>query len=1261
MSRLRITQSTAGEDRYRIDLEFEGDGGPRQTATAEFDFQMTEQDQADLRWYLEDFLQYPQDPAPAVAARVEGRMVEIGAELFRSVFQVGEDARELWSGLRAKLDDTHVEVITSVEAATAIPWELIRDPRTDTPLALRASAFVRAQPNAAQRPDLPKTEEGSIRILLVICRPGADDDVPFRSVASRLIKGLTEEASATFQLDVLRPPTFERLALVLRRAKAERKPYHVVHFDGHGMYTEVPEPAKIAEWLKRLSSILLTGPRTGKHGFLLFENPGHKDNAQLVDGPTLGKLLVETDVPVLVLNACRSAHAEVETEPEQARDDATANPHAQVRAIGSLAQEVMDAGVAGVVAMRYNVYVVTAAQFVADLYATLVRGQTLGAAVTMGRKQLAAAPDRTIAYDPRPLQDWCVPIVYESAPIALFPKKKADGLKIVIQAGDTTAGRGSLDERLPRPPDAGFFGRDETLLALDRAFDTQSIVLLHAYAGSGKTSTAAEFARWYALTGGVAGPVLFTSFEQYTTLPRMLDRIGEVFGSALERGGTHWLALDDAERRDVALQVLKQVPVLWIWDNVEPIAGFPEGTPSAWTATEQAALADFLRDARPTQAKFLLTSRRDERTWLGDLPSRIKIGPMPMQERVQLARALAEKHGKRITDVKDWRPLLRFTDGNPLTTTVLVGQALRDGLTTKEQIEDFVSKLRAGEAKFDDEASEGRTKSLGASLSYGFEHAFTENERRQLALLHLFQGFVDVDVLKTMGHPEADWCLPVVQGLTREAGIALLDRAAEVGLLTPHGNGYYTIHPAVPWFFKSLFDAYHAEHVACEPNDGPDAEHIRPVSPTRAFVEAMGRLGDYYSVQYEGGNRDVITAIAAEEANLLLTRDLARKNSWWHRVISAMTSLNKLYNQTGRRAEWARLVDEIVPDFVDPTTDGPRLGREEEWSFVTQFRVRLAREKKAWAEAERLQRACADWNRRQAEEVVSRYQDRKELTSVPDDMETDGLEPRSMQAGETPVLRERLNAVVTLLTIADRNCIRSLATSLYELGENQRERKEPDCTVLYEESLDLAEQIGDRVGADCCAYNLGTAYKDIPAIRDLEQAEYWYRRSLDFADKRDRLSQGKTHNQLGAVAFERFEEALVASKPEVELLRHLNAAQESHYLALDLLPDTAVDDLAIAYNALGAINASDGDIDRALPHFRKAISYFERAGNFFDAAGTRFNVALALARFGRVADSRVYAIAARDGFASYGGAAVDCVQQAQQLIEQIELDADQNS
>ena len=43
---------------------------------------------------------------------------------------------------------------------------------------------------------------------------------------------------------------------------------------------------------------------------------------------------------------------------------------------------------------------------------------------TLSRKQLADQPLRGIAYDPRPLQDWPLPVVYEAAPIALFPRRR---------------------------------------------------------------------------------------------------------------------------------------------------------------------------------------------------------------------------------------------------------------------------------------------------------------------------------------------------------------------------------------------------------------------------------------------------------------------------------------------------------------------------------------------------------------------------------------------------------------------------------------------------------------------------------------------------------------------------------------------------------------------------------------------------------------------------------------------------------------------
>lgn len=441
------------------------------------------------------------------------------------------------------------------------------------------------------------------------------------------------------------------------------------------------------------------------------------------------------------------------------------------------------------------------------------------------------------------------------------------------------------------------------------------------------------------LTCGVNGPVLFTSFEQYNQLARVLDKIRDVFGRILEGAGVHWLTLTDEQRRDVALQILRIYPVLWVWDNVESVEGFPSGTKSDWSPEEQKELSDFLRDAGDTKAKFLLTSRLDESKWLGDLPARILVPPMPMQERGELARAVAERRGKRFRDVEDWTPLLRFTQGNPLTITVLVGQALRDGLETKTDIKSFVAELQAGTADIEEDEREGRSKSLGASLRYGFEHAFDEEELKRLALLHLFQGFVDVDVLRMMGNPEYEWSLPEIRGLTRDCWTLLLDRAAEVGLLRSHGGGYYSVHPALPWYFKNLFEERY-------PSDEGAA---------RAYVYAVGSLGDYYWKQYQNGNKDVIYALEAEEPNLLHARRLAIERGWFEQVIRSMQGLDQLYDQTGRTAEWRRLVEEIVPYFVDAETDRPLSGLEDLWSLVTEYRVRIAREMHQWEEAMRLQ------------------------------------------------------------------------------------------------------------------------------------------------------------------------------------------------------------------------------------------------------------------------------------------------------------------
>lgn len=874
MLTLHVAQSRLDDGRHRVQLEVRGDGAP-QVAVSEFRWDVDAVDGERVRWYLEDFLEYPLDPAPRIASGVEGRLTQLGRHLFDAVFS-SRDAVKLWARIQEQLPRLRVEVASEIDEATTLPWELIRDPDTDTPIALQAASFVRVNfsPATPVRRAAPGGER--LRVLLVICRPEREMDVPFRSVARHLVR-LAESAPQALAVDVLRPATFAALAARLEAAAGTGEPYQVVHFDGHGSYLDLDTMAKNAEerragggfsphryeWWSRVSPL-----RPGRHGYLLFEDPDTVDNRQYVDGPALGALLARTGVSVLVLNACRSAYAQAPTQPAAEGDAAAADVHSRVRAYGSLALEVSDAGVPGVVAMRYSVYVVTAAQFVADLYQALLGGQPLGAAVGVGRRQLAADPMRAIAFDPRPLQDWCVPVVYEALPVPLFEASADRQVKLAVpEAGQVAAGVVGL----PRP-EVGFFGRDETLLALDRAFDTQGVVLLHAYAGAGKTSTAAEFAAWYQATGGLshpqlgAGPVLFSSLERHTTLPMLLNQLADapVIDALLKANGVAWQALTDAQRRTVAVQLLRQVPLLWFWDNVEPVAGFPTGTPSAWTPAEQAELASFLHDLTCTKAKVLLTSRRNERAWLGNLPARVELPPMPMQEATQLTQALAGRHGHRITDVAAWRPLLGYAAGNPLTITVLVGQSLREHLTSREQIEAFVDRLRAGQTQMDDDRQQGRSQSLGASLAYGFTRAFTDTERQQLALLHLFQDTVTVDALIYMGHPELEVSVAALHGLTRRTGMALLDKAADTGLLTALGGGCYRIHPALPWYLTKLFTTTHGVQGS-----------LAATRATHAYTTAIADLGGYCHKQYIDGHHRVVNALGAQEANLLHARALA--------------------------------------------------------------------------------------------------------------------------------------------------------------------------------------------------------------------------------------------------------------------------------------------------------------------------------------------------------------------------------------------------
>jgi tetratricopeptide (TPR) repeat protein len=453
-----------------------------------------------------------------------------------------------------------------------------------------------------------------------------------------------------------------------------------------------------------------------------------------------------------------------------------------------------------------------------------------------------------------------------------------------------------------------------------------------------------------------------------------------------------------------------------------------------------------------------------------------------------------------------------------------------------------------------------------------------------------------------MAYPDVEWCLTSVRGLTPERATLLLDRAAELGLLDAHGGGYYGIHPALPWYFRDLFErSYPAEA----------ADRAR-----RAFVEAMGILGNEYLRQFEHGESQFMFFLMAEEDNLLAAWRLAREHGWGGGVTSAMQGLRRLYEYTGRHAAWRLLVKTTVPDFIDPATDGPLPGREEDWSLVTGYRVHLALKERDWAEAERLERPRVDWNRKRTRSALE-------------------TEPEAR-------------------TDIQRNTIRTFATVIEELAYVQFQNGDPACASTYREAFDLYNAIDDTAAQSICAFNLSRAYVWGTHLRDLDEAERWARKSFDLRPLDDPIGRSDMLSQLGLVFFQRFLDARAANRPVEQLASFFADAGKAYEQALETLPEGAITHRKYIHDALGDLYLSISDFDYALQHYRQASRYHERANDQFDTAVSRYKAAGALVGAGQLDDARSYADAALANYQTLGDRAAAEIQKTQRLIAEID-------
>jgi hypothetical protein len=502
----------------------------------------------ELSWYLERYSMWPTGVFKQRAQRVEEQLPEWGKSLYDALLNddsprrvlgawessVGGRARRFTVFVDSQLvkgskEKKQAEANEAASLLLGLPWELLCD---DGGYLFQGARPVRVRRRLPNRRSLDSmVSEPPIRILLVSPRP--EDDragyIDHRISALPLVTAL-EGLGHLAKLTVLTPPTFPAFVEELQRGQEAGTPYHVVHFDGHGVFR-----------------------RDLGLGGLCFEAPGDKEKlekrgSKIIDARELAGVVRDFRIPLFFLDACESATAE---------QDPTA----------SVAAALLDQGVGSVAAMSHAVLVETARRFVEGFYRELAKGSGVGKAMLAGQRVLKNDCFRMKIFGAGSLemQDWFVPVLYQ--------EKEDIRLLTRVPGRDVSAiDRQVLKKRfgeLPAVPDHHFIGRSRELLRLERILEQKSYAVVCGQGGEGKTTLAAELGRWLVRTNRFYRAV-FVCMEDIYDVRTVVDRIGRqlVPGYAVSEYSPKELltkALHPIERQ------LRNQRTLIILDNLESI------------------------------------------------------------------------------------------------------------------------------------------------------------------------------------------------------------------------------------------------------------------------------------------------------------------------------------------------------------------------------------------------------------------------------------------------------------------------------------------------------------------------------------------------------------------------------------------------------------------------------------------------------------------------------------------------------------------
>ncbi len=1138
-------------DRLLVDLDTDGqarvatwpDGGlPEEVSRAPLEWPLNADALEDLRWYLEDYLLAPygvwEDHGPAVREKLP----QWGERVFGSVFSDGP-ARFAYERAR----DRGLEVIfrSTDPGLLGLPWELMRD--GNGPVAMGAGGISRSL-RVADGAGTLEVPGGKLRVLMVISRPEGTKDVGYQMVARPLLERLAA-VRGEVNLTVLRPPTFDALRQMVNDAAESGEPFHVVHFDGHGAMLGRPAGGEPIAG----RPAMMNGPG---EGVLAFEKP--VGGSDLISAAKVAQVLADGKVPVVVLNACQSGAVGKELE-------------------ASVATALLKAGCAAVVAMAYSVYAVAAAEFMAAFYESLFAGQSVGQAVTVGRKRLFEHDGRPSPKGDMPLADWLVPVHYLRREVR-FPDART-----CSQAAAPSLNE-ALDQLRAAPPDAEaaqdplaavdgmFVGRDDLFYQLEAAARRQRVVVLTGPGGTGKTELAKGFARWWRDTGGTSDPqlVVWHSFEPGVA---SFGLDGVITGIGLGTFGTDFAPLETPQRLDAVKRLLTQYRCLLVWDNFESVTEMPDpaGATPPLDGLGCTQLREFLHWIRDHSGSTVIITSRAREDWLGEV-RRIAVGGLNRAEAVEYSGLLLAPFSavQARREQRSFGELLDWLDGHPLS--------MRLTLPRLEDVEpaDLLAGLRGTiPLPGSDDTGQGRLSSLGRCITYSFAH-LAESALRLLPALSLFHGIADENVLMLLsdekGVPDR------FAGTSREEWAVVLQDGARVGLLSWIGAGMYRIHPALPGYLAAAWREGNPE--------GYDREREAAEQALRAACAVLGR---WLTGQVESGNAALAYAVIGWQRRTLgAMLGHALDRCVWDDARDIIGALRGYWYARGLTEETTAWTDRILSATVDHG-QVPLQPARSLWLYATVMRANRQTDVGQPDQAARTYRRALSY-----------------LQGQPVTEWTRGsIAVMYHQLGITAQARGRLDEAEDwyrqAIKIREELGSRALlATDYHELGMTAGGRGRLDeADDWYRKALAISEELGNSPQIMGTYHQLGNNAHDRGR---LDEADDWYRKALAMRQELgDRPGMVASYHQLGMVAHDRgrLDEADVWYRKALAIAEELGDRSR----------------IAANYHELGITAQTRGRLDEADLWYRKALAISEELGD-------RRSMALTYAQLGLLAEAR---------------------------------------